>query len=507
MKSSPTWIALRLASGRSPLLQTILLLVLLLPLLQINVRNNHDWGGDFAMYLIQAQNIVEGQAQAETGYLYNIQYPELGPPAYPIGFPLLLAPVLAFLGNSMAVLTSYIALFLLLWVFISSSYWKQQQLAFPEILILGLLMGYSPWILNFKDEILSDLPFAAFLMLLVRMHGNPTGPLSWYKLAGLGLLAGFLVSIRAAAWPVVGALFIFQLVSSMKSRMPPQIVLSSLLIPGLAFLCQWLLNEVVFQVPQAPEGSYLGIWGNLEKPLHILVLSNLELYLRVLEDFFHPANTIWGFTSILVRQFALVSIILGAIIHFGQRWRLAEYLIVLYLGMILVYPYQAGGFRLILPLLPFLLEYAVTGLRSIRIPSRLPYYGRALLMALFLAFTYSYDVYQIVRHSDQQQDGPQKDYAQEMFQYLKSGNAQVTSVLFAKPRVLAYYAGVPSIAPAPDLPVANLDSLIQAKNISHLLLHRNRPKSILAQYVQEQKDALTVDLQNEKLLLYKIATH
>lgn len=455
------------------------------------------------MYLLQAQNIVEGQPQDATGYLYNEDYPELGPPAYPIGFPLLLAPILAFFGNSIAVLTFYMALFLLAWVMLSFSYWKKQHLAFPEIVILSLLMGYSPWILNFKDEILSDIPFAAFLMLLARLQGSSTSS-SWFRLAGLGILAGLIVSIRSAGWPAVAALFLFQLIPQLRHKFSSPKLLSSLLIPVLAFLSQWLLGEVVFQVPQAPEGSYMGIWESSEAPLHLLMLDNLQHYLRILEDFFHPANDIWGFTSILLRQFALVAITLGAVIHLSQKWRFTEYLVLLYLGLILVYPYQAGGFRLLLPLLPFLLEYAVTGLRSIRIPSRVPYSWRVGLIGLFLAFTYRYDLATIIQHSDSQQDGPQKSYAQEIFRYLQTESSQVKTVLFSKPRVMAYYAGVPGMAPSPDLPLAKFNDLIRKERVSHLLFFRNQVPSKLEQYAEQYPEDLTVLLANDKLKLCRI---
>jgi len=38
---------------------TILMALVLVPLFFINARNSHDWGGDFAMYIMQAINIVD----------------------------------------------------------------------------------------------------------------------------------------------------------------------------------------------------------------------------------------------------------------------------------------------------------------------------------------------------------------------------------------------------------------------------------------------------------------
>src|SRR5438093_11141663 len=57
------------------------------------IREGHDWGDDFSLYIRHAQNIARGAPYAETGYIYNAQNPGIGPRIYPPGFPVLLAPV------------------------------------------------------------------------------------------------------------------------------------------------------------------------------------------------------------------------------------------------------------------------------------------------------------------------------------------------------------------------------------------------------------------------------
>ena len=76
---------------------------LFMPLLLINVKSSHDWGGDFAQYINQAKCIVEGKSQNETGYIFNEQNPFIGPPSYPVGFPMLLTPVYCLFGNNLEV--------------------------------------------------------------------------------------------------------------------------------------------------------------------------------------------------------------------------------------------------------------------------------------------------------------------------------------------------------------------------------------------------------------------
>ena len=63
------------------------------------LRSGHDWGGDFALYILHGQNIVEGDPYAQTPYIYNPYYPELSPRAYPPVYPLMLAPLWAAYGG------------------------------------------------------------------------------------------------------------------------------------------------------------------------------------------------------------------------------------------------------------------------------------------------------------------------------------------------------------------------------------------------------------------------
>ena len=69
-----------------------LAILLLLPLFFLNVKTSHDWGDDFAQYLIQAKNIVHHHSQTDNSLIYNGQVNCYSLPAYPVGFPLLLKP-------------------------------------------------------------------------------------------------------------------------------------------------------------------------------------------------------------------------------------------------------------------------------------------------------------------------------------------------------------------------------------------------------------------------------
>lgn len=71
-------------------LKHIVVIALLVPLLFFNIKNTHDWGDDFAQYLLEAKNIKEGRPISYTNFVENPNY-VLGPNFYPPGFPIIIA--------------------------------------------------------------------------------------------------------------------------------------------------------------------------------------------------------------------------------------------------------------------------------------------------------------------------------------------------------------------------------------------------------------------------------
>ena len=129
--------------------------LLALPLIFLNTKESSNWGGDFAHYIHQAINIVEGIPQSQNGYVYNPDYTAVAPRTYPVGFPIILAPIYALFGNN----------------FLAFSYFMGALLFGTSILVFALLrqnfhwavalsgmvfVGYSNWTLGMKGEVLSE---------------------------------------------------------------------------------------------------------------------------------------------------------------------------------------------------------------------------------------------------------------------------------------------------------------------------------------------------------------
>src|SRR5262249_49104640 len=133
-----------------------LLVLLCLPLFFLNVKNSHDWGDDFAQYLIQARNITEHRPQTDNGLVFDKQTGDYALKAYPVGFPLMLAVVWKFSRCSIQSFLILISLFTFLFAVLIFVY-LSRLLKIPPLLSLLFVvaMMYNFVILDFKKNILS----------------------------------------------------------------------------------------------------------------------------------------------------------------------------------------------------------------------------------------------------------------------------------------------------------------------------------------------------------------
>ena len=66
------------------------------------LTRGHEWGDDFAWYILQAKSVVEGSVDefVETSIFTNTESTTyVGPTSYPWGYPLLLTPFMHCFSN------------------------------------------------------------------------------------------------------------------------------------------------------------------------------------------------------------------------------------------------------------------------------------------------------------------------------------------------------------------------------------------------------------------------
>jgi hypothetical protein len=148
------------------------LIVILLASLALGasiLTRGHEWGDDFASYIMQAQSILDGDMdefiERNTFTIFESSA-QIGPVAYPWGYPLALTPALLLKGVHALTLklpglfffAGFLACFYLL---------TENRLTRTESLLLVSLFAFNPIFVGFLDYILSDIPFlfSVFLVL------------------------------------------------------------------------------------------------------------------------------------------------------------------------------------------------------------------------------------------------------------------------------------------------------------------------------------------------------
>jgi len=138
------------------------------------LTNGHNWGDDFAGYILQAKSITQldprGFIDANSFTVKNSSY-DFGPIAYPWGFPVLLAPFYAVFGLNIIGLKllgviSFLIFIILIWL----GFRKYHSPVW--LFCLVCLFALNPTLLSFTDQILSDFPFLLLSTVSVLLTGR-----------------------------------------------------------------------------------------------------------------------------------------------------------------------------------------------------------------------------------------------------------------------------------------------------------------------------------------------
>lgn len=479
------------------------LIVLLLPLFFINIRDSHDWGGDFAQYLSQAENIAEGRPHQQTNYIYLEENSMLGPPAYPVGYPILLSPVVSFFGIDFEVLMIWQTFFLFLFALISFLLFAG-RLGNLLSLLLVLVMVYNPWMLRFKTEIVSDIPFSLFLLGCVYLY-TVLKKDKWWQALLLGALVAFMIMIRSMGFVFLLALVLYALCDLYKITVRKQpesrkrLAFNTLLVAYVVIFT--LISRLVFDSMGSVFGAYISSFSLLDFSRDIL--HNLSYYSLIFRNFFYPAGGVWEFGSVLLASFMIVFTLLGMIIRMVRKFSFPDLIVLVYLLVIMVYPYRGSGFRFLLPLLPFFVLYAVEGIVHFKSGFRISNQKLLSLVGVLVLFLYLEGILRIISEQDKHIEGPLKPEAQEVWDYIRENTPEDCTLAFFKPRVLGLFADRKSLRAPSETGPAQLDDYYKRYGVAYLLVIDPYSPINQRNYIKHYQDSLKVVFENPRFRLYR----
>ena len=405
----------------------------------------HDWGDDFAGYIGQAKGIAEGNVR---GYLEqneitihnsNTARRQIGPVAYPWGYPLLLSVIYPTCGLDIFCLKllniPIYLLFLLVLYFLLNRY-----LTKTESLLLVGLFAVNPSFLTYQDFVLSDIPFMLFSTLAIWLadcvlHDEAAKNSPVFQ-AGLGVALFLAFSVRTVGILIVAAFFAVQSLQiiihywkTRKFHLSYQTLIPYLVFGVLVLVSNALLPERI--------GAYISELRITRKD----ILYNLWYYQT---RAFHFFSTLPAFSHV---SWALVGLsFIGMLLTF-QRSPIFVLYTLATLVLYVAWPFPST--RFLFGIAPFTVYFAYYPIRYglSRLSGLSAKWRTTLLAALLLTLGahFGWHAAGMVRDNLLRErafpDGPFTTQSAEFFAYIREQTPPDGRIIFFKPRLLTLLTG------------------------------------------------------------------
>lgn len=441
-------------------------------LLYGSLTRGHDWGGDFAAYIMQAGSLLDDSTQTfleANRFAVEQSSRRLFPVAYPWGLPVLLAPLYAVFGldpfalKALSIL-SYLLFLAVLWPTFRSTH------STPWLVCLVSFFAVNPVFIKFSDSILSDLPFLLVSTLCLWQINRITVETGhkkaiWQAYAPAGLMIAFAYTIRTNGILLLIIYCLTQLFSHFRHRPdsgqtinpdkpssvstktslsrwhPTKKLLLPESIPCFVFLLLFILYHSYF-----PDGGTSHLL-HLKNITPQTILTNFCAYVGL------PRYMLFGTPGGHILYAASIPLAL-----FGAfKRRGSDIPSILYIGVsLLFYSFwpEAPALRYLFPVMPFYVSFVLSGLESLRC---IPRAGKVrtlltsvcigpVIFAIVFSGYVSFDnMRQNIRNDRSTETGPFEPAAREMFVFIADHTEADSVIAFFKPRVMRLMTGRRSI--------------------------------------------------------------
>ena len=417
---------------RNPLL--IIILIISLALGSSHLTRGHEWGDDFASYIMQAKSIVTGDMQEfveHNNITIHQSSSQIGPVAYPWGYPLILTPVYALKGISPLAL-KLPGVFFFTGFLICLYLLVRNRLTQTESLLLVSLFAFNPLLIDFLDQILSDIPFLFFstLAMLFMMNEKKRSTLDYVL---LGASIAFAFFIRTVGILLLVSFLIVEAYKAWKNQANHQLAPSlfrNTFIVCITFGVFWAVYSSIF-----PGGS--------ESYFDQLKEFKLENALRFIKDYIQLFGSFFGNSIIWKYLYYILSIFFLTGLWIRRR---DDFVFVvfffLWMLMLVTWPIWQGP-RFIFPLLSIFIYFTFRGMKSVinmlpgayHQPGQRVFFGFWILIASIFLFNSSVSAYANLRNH-RSINGPFDPFSIQVYDYIKEKTSRDSVIIFFKPRAM-----------------------------------------------------------------------
>ena len=406
------------------------------------------WGGDNAMYMMLARNLLEGHAYADTGYVQSaLAY--LAPASYPPGFPIALVPALAMFGLNITVIKLYmiglygVAVVMCAWL-AATRLPADRTTSCWVIVGVAALVAWNPRFAGWATLILSESVFVivTYGALIAcdrayrRLDSNRACN-ALFALAASLILAS--LATRVFGLALILAVWGYELV---RYRRPTRFGAMLFVIAGLAGAV--LLGPRLFGADTG-QTSYLtlvskDLFAHLDE-LPVTILDNLGHYGRLLRHYWLIVPDSAADQLLAAQWIAWLSLPV-VVIGLWSRWRanpsVVEVFALVYLVSLL--PWHSYGSRYLIPLMALYIVYLTAGLLRIERAVAAPRHAVLVVVACLAILGYGL-TYRATADFDHRiaDAAPNSASAMAMYRYIDRTTPKDALVLVRDPRTLALF--------------------------------------------------------------------
>jgi hypothetical protein len=400
------------------------------------LTRGHWWGDDFAAYIMQAKSILAGNMNefvAANTFTVTQSSHQIGPAAYPWGYPLMLVPIYALIGLSplalkLPGLLTYLG-FLLVFFYLT-----RRRFTLTKSLLAVSMFAFNPTLLLYLDNIVSDIPFlflSTLAILLADLYAHEIRTKRRRTLAvatGVGIFLAFFV--RTQGLTLLGAVLLFQGIHFLQQREQRRQLVTESLIILAAFGILWGISTLIFPGGQT---SYLALYAGFSMDV---LKSNIVSYSQLFREFFATLPGQELFFGIFV-----VFFFVGLVSRFKADLLYVFYA-ALYFLVLWTWP-EWQGYRFIFPMLPLFIYFSLQGIRVTLEKMSETWKGTIqkgvhaylLLITVLFAYNAALNAYVNLR-DDRQINGPFDPYSIETYDYIKNNTPPDSVIVFFKPRAM-----------------------------------------------------------------------
>lgn len=459
------------------------------------LTRGHEWGDDFASYIMQAKSILNGttlEFLEHNSFTIFESSNQIGPVAYPWGYPLILTPIYFLKGiNPLALklpgLFFYAGFLICLYLLFKN------RVTPTESLLLICLFAFNPLLIQFLDQILSDVPFLFFSTVALFLITNDDKRNNIHFVL-IGIIIFFAFFIRATGLLLLASFIILELFKIWSNRTNRSFIQQStrnLFVVCGTFGLLWILSILIF--PNDGE-SYLVQYQAFNIRTAIGFIYS---YFRVFSLFFGN-SLIWQIIYYVVFVFFLIGV-------WVQRKKETLFIIFFSLWMILLITWPAWqGPRFIFPVLPIFIYLAFQGIKFIlgKLPEKYiqttqwAFYGFwSLIIGVFL-FNSIANAYMNLQN-DREINGPFDSYSNEVYKYIKEETPSNSIIIFFKPRAMSLMTDHDAIMSAECDRILKGDYLVLSRKVG-------KNQQIPPEEIDTCMLPLSEVLKNSRFIVYKI---